>query len=79
MHAIQPREYSEINITLASFTVEGITNSPTDYDSLSESDYIESSINESYYSTFSYPILTSSEISYLMINISEAGLSSTNM
>ena len=76
MLAIQPREYSEINIALASFTVEGTTNSPTDYETLDSSDYTESSIDESYYSTFSYPILTSSEINYLMINISQSGLSS---
>ena len=78
MLAIQPREYED-TITIASFTVEGTTNSPTDYDSLSESDYTESSINESYYSTFSYPLQTSSGITYLKINISEAGLSSTNI
>ena len=76
MLAIQPREYSEIDITIESFTVEGTTSSPTDYDSLPSDDYTESSINESYYSTFSYPILADSEISYLMINIEQSGLSS---
>ena len=74
MLAIQPREYEDI--TIESFTVEETTNSPTDYDSVSSGDYTESSIDESYYSTFSYPILTSSEINYLMINISQSGLSS---
>ena len=36
-------------------------------------------IDESYYSSFSYPIMTDSEINYLMINISQSGLSSQSM
>ena len=75
MLAIQPMEFTS-TITVSSFTVEGTTNSPTDYDSLSESDYTGSSIDESYYSTFIYPTGTSSDITYLKINISNAGLSS---
>ena len=77
MIAIQP--LSDSIIYIQSFTVEGTTNSPPDYDTLSSDDYTESSITDSYYSTFSYPTGTSSDIKYLRINISEAGLSSNNL
>ena len=75
MLAIQPTELDQLTV-LASLTVEGTTNSPTDYESLSSDDYTASNLDDSYYSTFSYPLQNSSSVKYLMINISEAGLSS---
>ena len=77
MIGIQPVEYS--GITVNTFTVEGTTNSPTDVDSLSSSDYTATSIDSSYYSTFSYPILTSSDITYIKINIGQLGLCSSSI
>ena len=54
--AVEPPDYSSIGFTLNQVTVEGTTTSPTDYDSLSSSDYTGSEFNNEsyYYSTFSY-------------------------
>ena len=79
--AIEPYSASGLSqiYSITSLSVEGTTNSPTDYESLSSTDYTGSSLTESYYSTINYPTDTdtdqnSEEYTYLSINLNTVGI-----